>query len=236
MPAILRALRIFTFMNRICIILVCLVLLSVQAPGQLLKRRHAKHSDLPPKAILVELSVPTSRLEFYKKRNDVANIALLKADAAAQQGKMISDFRDHFTYCPVYYFYDTDQDKVKAKDLSVLMNDKLQPATNLVISAADSDYFIVYYGYQQGLADSKNEPAMGGDTRTKNLVALADDFTPLPTSLPYKPRHVGRLRSKKATTELAGYSYQSKKFDISYEPYALLYSRNLSIYYQKRIE
>jgi len=180
--------------------------------------------------------VPTGRIEFYKKRNDVANIALLKSDAAAQQAVMIRDFKDHFTYCPVYYFYDTDQDKVKAKDFSVLMTDKLQPATSLVISPADSDYFIVYYGYQQEVQDNKNEPVVGGESRSMNLLALADDFTPLPTSLPYKPRHVGRLRSKKALAELVGYTYQSKKFDISYQPYALLYSRNLSIYYQKRIQ
>jgi hypothetical protein len=176
-------------MRKHFLILALLSLLSIAAQAQLFRRYHAHKTQTPPKAILVRLATAASRIDYYAKKGNTKSVQLLLADAAAQREHMIADFKAHFTYCPVYYFYDTAQTAIKAKNFSYLLDGDMKPATNLVISPTDSDYFIVYYGYLEEPKTLKNDPneysSASSDNSVKMLAALYPDFTALSRKLPY---------------------------------------------------
>ncbi|MDR3679458.1 MAG: hypothetical protein P4L41_05790 [Flavipsychrobacter sp.] len=216
---------------------ICFIFSSSNTYAQLIRRYHAHSGQLPPKALLVRLSTEKNRREFYLKHHDFRNLEIIEKDATEQRARMVSDFKDHFTFCPVYFFYDTTQDQIKAHNFSVLLDNDLKPATNMVIGPGDSSYFIVYYGYEQEEPEKKgHEGAFSSGysgNSVKTLVALDCDFVQLSLKLPYKAGPVRRLNSKKDPT-VPAYEYKSKKFDISYEPYAILYDRNLRLFYRQR--
>jgi hypothetical protein len=219
-------------------ILTCLIFLSIAVHAQLITRHHAHTGQLPPKAILVELATAINRINFYTRQKDNKNLALVMAEAAGQRESMVADFKDHFTYCPLYFFYDTMQNAIQAKDFTPLLNSDMKPATNLAISPADSNYFIVYYGYAAeettGENNEKTYSSGSTDNSVKTLAALNPDFTTLSHKLPYKVKPVGLANAKRKNVALIKYEYQSAKFDIGYKPYAGIYSRNLTTFYGRK--
>ena len=69
-------------------------------------------------------------------------------DVEGVKTAMHADFTDNFTFCKVYYFNDTDADKIMNKQFDgVLMTADGNLATNINISNKDSNYLVLYYGY-----------------------------------------------------------------------------------------
>ena len=109
-----------------------------------------------PSCILVQLRSERNRINALAKDRRLLN--QLKADAAAVTTKMIADFHDNLTFCPVYYYMDSNIDLVKKHAFKgILFNADSTPVLQPVISDTSQDYLIVYYGYpatQSRIADS----------------------------------------------------------------------------------
>ena len=101
-----------------------------------------------PKAILVQLRSEHNRLAALTEARRYKETEMVMADAANIREKMIADFKDHVTFCPVYYYIDTNVDLVKkGKFEGVLFNADNTPAVNTAFNDTSNDYLIVYYGY-----------------------------------------------------------------------------------------
>ncbi len=101
-----------------------------------------------PGAILVQLKSEKNKIAAMTKAHDTKNLELVKKDAIKIKNAMINDFKDHITYCPVYFYMDTNVDKVKAGNLDGVLftaNNTLVPAS--ANGLQDNKYIIVFYGY-----------------------------------------------------------------------------------------
>jgi hypothetical protein len=68
-----------------------------------------------PQVILFMLNESLNQIEGLKKRGRINDVYLLQeADREINQS-IIADFAKHFSFCPVYYFYNRDYDFVKER-------------------------------------------------------------------------------------------------------------------------
>lgn len=221
-----------------CVISLVILMMSIytDAPCQLLMRRHAKKSELPPKVILVQLPTYENRMEYFKKANKTESLQLLKKDADSMQSKIIADFNDNVNYCPVYYFYDRDLDKIRSKEFSgVVMNSQLEPLNNPIITANDSSYFIALFGHviQQGNNTKSEGTATAGYNVASNkqkLQVLDHRYNKVQKPLPSGTNNAWGGKPKRSPEF---YKYESSKFDIYYIPYAANFNSKLHVFYGK---
>jgi len=201
-------------------------------------RKHARASEVKPKAVLVQLPTQTNRMDYLMKKNNHKKIAQLKTDRDNVIKKMAADFNDHFEFCTYYFFYDTNTNNIKERKFNGnLLNGNLQPATKLVLSPDDTDYIVVYYGY---VADDKNtfktkrgqiETTKFSNSTHPTLLGMDWHFNLLPDPMPYKPMLPMNKKKQKPQITTRNNGYQSKYFDIQYTPLASSYSRTLARFY-----
>ena len=184
-----------------------------------------------PSVVLVQLPSERNRIEALKKQHEERLLAEVRMDAVCERTAMIRDFQANFTYCPVYYFMDTNATLIKKRVFTgVLMNADGTPATNIPLSPGSTGYVIAYYGYlapvyqHQSMEDSMRdrlnvEPPFG-----RGLVILNDKFQEL--TFFYKLGYDDVLFGlKKKHPELR---YSSKHFDIEYYPFVKLFELKLT--------
>jgi len=218
------------------VLVILLMLTAVPGKAQFLKRVHARPNEQPPKAILVELPTETNRIAYFTKKGQLNKVKVLQDANYKVSHVMVDDFRDNFSFCPVYFFYDSCTEQVRGMQFQgVLLDDKLAPAKNIILNNSDTNYFIVYYGTETmeelpagAKVDIYNTSNTG--STMSNLFALSYDFKKLRYGLPDKPR--GNSFSK--NTYIPKYSYESGEFAISYIPLANRYSLTLAKYYSPR--
>ncbi len=128
-----------------------------------------------PKAILVQLRSEHNRIAALAEAHRNRELEMVKEDASRIMQKEIADFKDHITYCPVYFYIDTNLYLVKNRKFSgVLFNADSTPASNTGLNDTSKDYLIVYYGYpayQSRVTDSltdnpRNANLNRGDDKT----------------------------------------------------------------------
>ncbi len=68
-----------------------------------------------PNCILVMLNESLNAIEGLKKRGRTEDIKQIQERDREINTSIIQEFHQHFSYCPVYYFYNKDYDLVKAK-------------------------------------------------------------------------------------------------------------------------
>lgn len=168
-----------------------------------------------PSAVLVQLNTEQNRIKKLTEAGDMVAVREVEKDAKGVSTAMISDFTDHFSYCPVYYFLDINLDKIKARNFEgVLMNADGTPVVHPVISNTSTDYLIVYYGFPP---IQKAAPKIGAEdrfsTRTlhKGLVICN-----------YKMQQVRFFVRQGFELMFSGkkrkYKYSSSHYDIDYVP------------------
>jgi len=178
-----------------------------------------------PRLVLVQLRSEHNRMEALKKAHDRAGLEQVQKDAMAAKAAMVYDFSSNFTYCPVYYYIDTNAELIKQRRFdNILLDSNGNAVTTPVISSTSTDYVIVYYGYhiQQANAarvvtDSTKYRYDPEGPTGKGLVVLNDKFQQI--SYNYKQQYADLLLGKKR--KLKNY-YISPKFDIEYFPLAKL--------------
>ena len=123
-----------------------------------------------PSVVLVQLRSEHNRIEALKKARKYREADIVQTDAGVIRTKMIADFRDHITFCPVYFYADTNAELVKQKKFDgILFNADSTPVKNLIINDSSRDYFIVYYGYPNYQSRAR-DTAFVTELRTENNV------------------------------------------------------------------
>jgi len=192
-----------------------------------------KNDKLPysPKNLFVMLRAEQRRLDYFSARGDKKMINRVKYDADMVANSTVNDFNDHFNYCTVYYFMDTNLEKVKNKQFEgVLFTTKDYTNKTYITSNDLHSYQIIYYGrfsnnqeLSKNIKDTGNfwnyEPAGMGivinDSVFNYLHYIGELNHYFVVGRPQRPNK---------------YTYYSRKLDIEYRPFAEV----LQNYFQKR--
>lgn len=196
---------------------------SAGVSAQLLKRRGADSTERPPSAVLVQLFTGERRLE----RSAIASWnRAFREDMKIVNSKIIMDFEDNFTYCPVYYFYEANYKAIIAGELAGNLMDAKGNVLTTNPLAGDSSYFILRYQNLVATADDTYDAPV-----TRRLL-LAETYKGHLLPAP-QPRTTGSvpLKKHKMKKDRKEYRYISKITDMYYRPKALKYSVTLEAYY-----
>lgn len=97
-----------------------------------------------PNAILFRLNESTVQMEAYKRRGDDKNVAKLKQIDKATHLTIMNDFKSHFSFCPVYFFYEKDLESVIKRDWEkVIFMDTNFAQTDKIIKIGNIDNFFI---------------------------------------------------------------------------------------------
>ena len=214
------------------LIAIGIIFYALPAHAQFFKRKHALPYEHPPEAILVQLPTETNRIAYFIKKGKSNKVQALEDASKKVISATVSDFRDNFSFCPVYFFYDSSIAEVKEHHFAGAVYDKnMQPVQNIGLSPNDTEYFIVYYGMEAPVEEPENarkDPYNTSYTGSAipNLIALSHDFKKLPPSLPDKPRY----NHFSTNIYVPKYYFEEKEFNILYTQLANYYSRTLEKY------
>ena len=188
-----------------------------------------------PRVVLVQLSSEQNRINALLKTKRYNDLERFKQEAEAVKNATIADFRDNFKFCKVYFYIDTNVQKVKDCQLEgILLYSDLSPVTNISLSDSCELNAIVYYGYPQwqtkkGKWDTtKSNFGESGKPYGRALVIndhqlrqihylywLDGDF--------FNLRFLVRKKNRKNK-----YMYFSRKFELEYTPQAAELDRSLN--------
>lgn len=181
------------------------------------------------KAVLVMLRAETNRIEALTKGNRRSLLEEVQRDLQGTVRATQADFSDNFTYCPVYYFWDTEMDRIRDGDFAgVLFRADSSIATDLPISKGSNNYLVVFYGFPTSqskwrgkVTDTTKLSYDSGEPNGRGLVIQNWKLEQI--SYLYKFGYNNffiRRRHKK-------YIYTSKHFDIEYFPMAKKFNERL---------
>ena len=211
-------------------LLIALLVFISDAGAQAFQRRHAKSEERPPNALLVMLPTATRKVEALQRINDVTRLQTLQYDLAEIHKRTIADFKDNFSFCPVYFFYDTLSSKIKRGDFAGnLLDTALNPVEAAQYGALDGDHIIAFFGYRTRELGARYKKdgmeyfdMLDGDTDAmiQQLVLLDSKMEQLIRPLPrtVANRYPGiRTREKRPRYT---YRHYAKHFDMMYRPSA----------------
>lgn len=227
------------------LILTILVFQNLGVNAQAIKR----YLPYPtPSVILIKLSTHTNRLKAYEKAKNTTYANQLKKDVNNIQQLMIADFKNNFTYCDYYFFYDTLSDAiVSGKFEGNLFDRDMNRINTSPIKEGDTTYQIVHFGYyvsEQTEVTSNPENKNSRENtyytglKSQRLVVMNHKFGRLPDPVPngtmyYRPISLFyRGKDKKKKYPKSAY-YTSKKLDLYYYPSALWLSKHMDRYYRQ---
>ena len=178
-----------------------------------------------PATILVQLPTETNRIQTLEKNGYHAKAEIARQDGAKERKAMINDFKDHFTYCSVYYYMDTNSAAIMNKQFA----GKLMDADGSVVQnpaiGAGNDYYIVYYGFplkQDKVMKPQNDSTGISEEFGRGLIICNHNLQQLSYfyKLGYNDAFIKLLSERK-------YYYYSQTFDLEYYPYAKLLNKRL---------
>ncbi len=191
-----------------------------------------------PRAILIQLRSEHNRIQALTEAKRYSAVTEVEQDAIEITKRIKRDFHDNFPYCPVYYYVDTNAEKIKNKQFDgVVFNEDGTLAKNIVINSNSTDYLVAFYGYPVSQAKYKKvqtdtnrytydtDPPAG-----KGLVILNDKFLQLTYFYKLGYDELGFRFNKRDRR----YFYQSKHFDMEYYPFARLFNRTMLDRYGRR--
>lgn len=207
-------------------------------------KRYLKYPK--PSLVLVKLPTYHKRILVYEKAKNYKYAKICRNDAANVQKEMVADFKENFSFCDYYFFYDTLNDAILNKQFTGVLFDKnLNPVSVSPIAPDDTNYQIIYFGnYVSEIAevtDSKKdrpgrENTYNVGSQTKRLVLLNHNFDRIPDPAPNGTLYTrlptffsGNKKGKKKSKPV----YKSKKFDIYYYPSAKYLSSHMDRYYNE---
>lgn len=184
-------------------------------------------SGVYPHVLLVQLKTEQNRINALIKGRQYKDLEEVTRDAKKVREATINDFHDHFDFCPVYYFMDTNIEAIKNKQFQgVLLNADLSVVKAPLIDQNSKDYYIVYFGYPK--AQKLIAPPYSNtidENIGQRLVILDDQYNQLTyLSGPYGPQNTGNRNRK------VRYSYNSRHFDIKYIPVATAFQNTRQIH------
>lgn len=181
-----------------------------------------------PELILVNLSTEQNRRTALMRAKDEKGLEKLNRDVPAIYLAIRNDFNDHFTFCPVYYFLDTNIAKVKAqKHDSVLLG---ADGNYVPASVTEGKYYqIVSYGYPVMQTDrigylKQPKEEVGFDTRLGRVWVVYDEQMEQ-VAYSHPPQMLDRQMEY---AEDERYSYKSGILNMRYKPAAYKLQQTLN--------
>lgn len=179
-----------------------------------------------PTTVLVQLRTENNRRDALIHDKKYEDLETLKKDTYGAMNATVLDFRDHFNACQVYYFMDSNFEQIMARKFeNVLLDENLQSVAAPIVE--DSNYLIVHYGYptwqtKKGRWDTTKQKDWGGHPNGRALVINDHSMRQIHYiyNLDYDFFNFRRKFVKNP------YRYESKKFDIEYNPSAAELNRN----------
>lgn len=186
-----------------------------------------------PKVILVQLRSEARKINALTARKNYKLAEQMKTDALGVSTAFINDFKDNFSFCPVYYYMDTNAGFVQKKQFAgVLLQADGASVVDAPLDANSTDYLIVYYG--SPVSQSKREKVVDKDDDRnvydaqapmgKGLVILDCDYKQV--DYYYKLGYDDLLIKTKDKHKK--YMYTSKRFDMEYFPFAATFQKKLA--------
>lgn len=171
---------------------------------------YAKKNLYQPQAILVQLSTEQRKLDAIDKSGRENMAEQIKKDISRVQEVMKNDFSDNFSYCPVYYFYDTDLEQIKSYNFEgVLMDAKGNIVSKL--KNGDTSHYIVYYGMSAPYDNNDGNKSYSLSSSKEALVLMDHHYEQLSV---FKA-------SKMFSAKNSKYDHESRySTTISYKSYA----------------
>ncbi len=79
--------------------------------------------------LLIQLKTRQNTIDAYKKRGASAKAEKIKEAQAADNKSIVKGFKNHFTFCPTYFYYSTDQKAVEKGDFKTVtfLDENLSP-------------------------------------------------------------------------------------------------------------
>ncbi len=142
--------------------------------------------------LLVRLRSYKKQIEIYQDKGLFDRVEQIKKERDARNHKIMLAFEEAFDYCPVYFFYNSDTEKIKNKNFSnVFINRQMKLDSSIVIHP--KDYYIGEFGYhnaytenmdysQQEASDSHLNRAT--DFSNYGFVIMDSQFKMLPKPFP----------------------------------------------------
>ena len=185
-----------------------------------------------PKAVLVQLRAEHNRVAALKKDRRYKQLAEVEKDALNIRNATIKDFERNFKYCHVYYFIDTNNQRVIDKQFDrVLLNADGSPAKKLVFDRNGDDYVIAYYGYLSStfkigrtVEDSLRQIADAEIPFGRGLIVTNDKFQ----VLTYFYKFAYEDFVFKFLIKSHDLIYKSRHFDMEYYPFVKLFNLRLT--------
>ena len=208
-------------MKKILLLVLCaFIALNSQTFAQPFVRSIANKKELPPSFVLVQLNTGTNKIKHLTKTNRKRDLEIAKRDIKNMMQKMILDFDDNFSFCPVYYFYDTNHHLViQQKFEGILLNAEREIVDTVKKLQADTSYFIIQYGKIINDEEWNSYKIVASNWQSKKL--------PYPVPETYYQGFMPS-KTKKARKE---YKYRSSLFELRYKPMAEAYSSTLIAFY-----
>ena len=155
------------------------------------------------KAILVELNSEKNRVQYLKREGKTADAIIVLSEARKIRQMEILDFTNNFSYCPVYYFIDTNYSLIKEKQFAgvLLDTDGVTFVTSPLIKASDNNYLVVHYGY--------SDPNAISNSTRKGLAVYNDMLQQIYFIVAHPVDDAGKKSA-----------YSSTKYDMDYLPVA----------------
>jgi hypothetical protein len=116
-----------------------------------------------PKVLLFMLHLSTNKINALKRRGMHEDIPAVMQYDAEINNSIIADFASHFTFCPVYFFYDTAQDLAVKKQFSEIEfydYESLSKKKKIATNQFDTYYFaeVSYSSPDAGLPIDSTQP------------------------------------------------------------------------------
>ncbi len=195
---------------------------------------YAKQKDslVKPKYLLVMLRSDKNRIEAAKKMNNTTKLQEIIRESDSVRSKMVADLNDNFTFCRVYYFMDSNWEKIEKKEYSDLLKDK---DGNVLDGSVLNNYnhVILYYGSPDkiyryyNIIDTTKESGLTEVRMGKGYVVC--DSRLQAVSYLYKYDY-GMLGIRSLSENIRRYYYKSKKYSMEYVPFA----SHLDRYFRKK--
>ncbi len=231
-------------------ILTMIMLFGGPAGAQMFGRRAPKGAT-PPKALFVILLTRQNQREYLKKTRPEL-LPEFERDVSEVARRTVIDYSKHFRYCPVYFFIDSNANKVATGDWEgVLLDSSLQPARNPVVRPGSKDFFIAHFGSPIPQPDSVRAASTGdlnaslemyGDDPSalfrEKLIVSDADFRLLGRLVGPRTNYVRALRpSGMNSNQYREYrkeiTYNAKRWFIDYMPTAYSYDATLRTFFRQ---
>ncbi|MBK0401735.1 hypothetical protein I5M27_01985 [Adhaeribacter sp. BT258] len=153
-------------------------------PSDIQARTHIQ--NLKNGVLLVRLRTSEKAISSLEKAGNEQMAATLKRRQEAENKRLIAAFQQHFKFCPVYFFFSTNSEKIKAGNyMGGFVNENLQPAADPQIT--ERNYYVAEI---TDLEQYRPEPddlnaSNNAEVSFKALVVRDNDFHQLTKPFPY---------------------------------------------------